>query len=64
MHYNLQTERSVCLVFPSVELSTDGPMRAPFTAYMQGGLTYAYGRIALSQALQRMVDVGALQLTD
>ncbi len=48
----------------SIELSTDGPMRAPFTAYMQGGLTYAHGRIALSQALQRMVDVGALQLTD
>ncbi len=46
----------------SVELSADGPMRAPFTAYMQGGLTYMHGRIAMAQALQRMVDVGALTL--
>lgn len=44
----------------SVELSADAPMRAPFTAYMQGGLTYAHGRIALGQALRRMVDTGAL----
>lgn len=46
----------------SVELSADAPMRAPFTAYMQGGLTYAHGRIAIAQALQRMADQGALEL--
>lgn len=46
----------------SVELSADAPMREPFTAYMQGGLTYAHGRIAIVQALQRMVDQGALSL--
>ena len=46
----------------SVELSADAPMREPFTAYMQGGLTYAHGRIAMAQALQRMVDQGALEL--
>ena len=46
----------------SVELSADAPMREPFTAYMQGGLTYAHGRIAIAQALQRMVDQGALSL--
>ncbi|MBE5768157.1 MAG: hypothetical protein E7333_01005 [Clostridiales bacterium] len=46
----------------SVELSADAPMREPFTAYLQGGLTYAHGRIALGQALQRMVDTGALTL--
>lgn len=46
----------------SVELSADAPMRAPFTAYMQGGLTYAHGRIAIAQALQRMVDQGTLSL--
>lgn len=40
----------------SVELSADAPMREPFTAYLQGGLTYAHGRIAIAQALQRMVD--------
>lgn len=46
----------------SVELSADAPMRAPFTAYLQGGLTYAHGRIAIAQALQRMVDQGTLTL--
>ncbi len=46
----------------SVELSADAPMRAPFTAYMQGGLTYSHGRIALKTALERMVQQGALQL--
>ncbi len=46
----------------SVELSADGPMRAPYTAYMQGGLTYAHGRIAIAHALQRMVDMNALTL--
>ncbi len=46
----------------SVELSADAPMREPFTAYMQGGLTYAHGRIAIAQALQRMVDQGALEI--
>ena len=46
----------------SVELSADAPMREPFTAYLQGGLTYAHGRIAIAQALQRMVDQKALSL--
>lgn len=46
----------------SVELSADAPMREPFTAYMQGGLTYVHGRIAIAQALQRMVDQGALTI--
>ena len=39
----------------SIELSCDGPMRAPYTAYMQGGLTYIHGRIALAEALRRMM---------
>ncbi|MGN0779499.1 MAG: aminotransferase class I/II-fold pyridoxal phosphate-dependent enzyme [Aristaeellaceae bacterium] len=46
----------------SVELSADAPMRAPYTAYMQGGLTYVHGRIALARALERMVQLGALTL--
>lgn len=46
----------------SVELSADAPMREPYTAYLQGGLTYAHGRIAVAQALQRMVDQGTLSL--
>ena len=39
----------------SIELSADGPIRPPFTAYMQGGLTYAHGKIALSEVLDRMI---------
>ncbi len=46
----------------SVELSADAPMREPYTAYMQGGLTYAHGRIAIAQALQRMVDQNTLSI--
>ena len=46
----------------SVELSADAPMREPFTAYMQGGLTYAHGRIAIAKALERMVEQNALTL--
>ena len=46
----------------SIELSADAPMREPYTAYLQGGLTYAHGRIALGQALQRMADTGTLTL--
>ena len=46
----------------SIELSADGPMREPYTAYMQGGLTYAHGRIALSETLNRMMKTGALKV--
>ncbi len=48
----------------SVELSADAPMRAPFIAYMQGGLTYAHGRIALATALERMIQQGTLTIAD
>ena len=40
----------------SIELSCDGPMLPPYRAYMQGGLTYAHGRIALQEALTRMAS--------
>ncbi len=46
----------------SIELSCDGPIREPYTAYMQGGLTYTHGKIALTEALQRMADNGSLKL--
>ena len=40
----------------SIELSADGPIRPPYTAYMQGGLTYTHGKIALREVLQRMMN--------
>ena len=46
----------------SVELSADGPMRAPYTAYMQGSLTYVHGKIALEKALRHMLAGGAISL--
>ena len=35
----------------SIELSCDGPIRPPYIAYMQGSLTYPYGKLALIQSL-------------
>lgn len=38
----------------SIELSCDGPMRAPYIAYLQGGLTLEHGIIALEQVLEKL----------
>ena len=38
----------------SIELSCDGPIREPYIAYQQGGLTYEYGKIGLAKAIERM----------
>ena len=40
----------------SIELSADGPMRAPFTAFMQGGLTYESARLAVMRAANEILD--------
>ena len=48
----------------SIELSADGPIRPPYTAFMQGGLTYIHGKIALEEALRRMTETGALTLPE
>jgi len=40
------------------ELSCDGPLVAPFTAYMQGGLTYEYGKLGIMRAIDEMFDRG------
>lgn len=41
----------------TIELSADGPMRAPYTAYMQGGLNYAHVKIALSKILDKVAKL-------
>ena len=38
----------------TIELSCDGPIREPFIAYMQGGLTYDYGRYGILKAIEEM----------
>lgn len=39
----------------SIELSCDGPLREPFIAYQQGGLTYEYGRIGVLKAIDNLL---------
>ena len=39
----------------TIELSCDGPMCEPYTAYMQGGLTYEYGKIGIMVAIDNML---------
>ena len=38
----------------SIELSCDGPIREPYIAYMQGSITYDYGKIALKTAIKNL----------
>ncbi len=38
----------------TIELSCDGPIRSPYIAYMQGGLTYEYGKLGVLQAIESM----------
>lgn len=38
----------------SIELSCDAPIREPYIAYMQGGLTYEYGKLGVLKAIQNI----------
>lgn len=38
----------------SIELSCDAPIRPPYVAFMQGGLTYEYGKLGVLKAIQNM----------
>lgn len=40
----------------TIELSCDGPLVKPYTAYMQGGLTYEYGKIGIMIAIENMLN--------
>ena len=40
----------------SIELSCDGPIRPPFIAYQQGGLTYSYGKLAVMKAVSMLLN--------
>ena len=40
----------------SIELSCDGPIRPPYIAFMQGGLTYEYGKLGVLKAVQNMLN--------
>lgn len=40
----------------SIELSCDAPIREPYIAFMQGGLTYQYGKLGVLTAVQRLLE--------
>lgn len=44
----------------SIELSADAPIRAPYIGYLQGGLTYVHGKLAIEGAVQLMKNKGLL----
>ncbi len=39
----------------SIELSCDAPIREPYIAYLQGGLTYEYGKLGVLKAIQNII---------
>jgi cystathionine beta-lyase family protein involved in aluminum resistance len=38
----------------SIELSCDGPLREPFVAYLQGGLSYAHTRLVIEKIIEEL----------
>lgn len=40
----------------SIELSCDGPLRPPYIAYQQGGVTYNYGKIAIVNTIKELLE--------
>ena len=46
----------------SIELSADGPLRPPYTAFFQGGLTWPHAKLGILMSLQKMADAGLVQL--
>lgn len=42
----------------TMEFSGDGPIRSPYAIYMQGGLTYAHVKIAVTKAVQALYFAG------
>ena len=39
----------------SIELSCDGPLRSPYIAYLQGSMTYEYGKLGLIEAIKNII---------
>ena len=46
----------------SIELSADGPLRAPYSVYFQGGLTWYHAKVGILKSLQRMYEQGLVTL--
>ncbi|HZJ58177.1 MAG TPA: methionine gamma-lyase family protein [Clostridia bacterium] len=48
----------------SIELSADAPITPPYIAYLQGGLTYAHVKLALSSVISRLYEGGFVSIKD
>ena len=46
----------------SIELTADGPLRPPYVAYVQGGLTYAHVKMAICLAIDHLIEKGLIRL--
>ena len=48
----------------SIELSADGPLRAPYSVYFQGGLSWYHAKVGILKSLQRMYEQGLVKLKE
>lgn len=48
----------------SIELSADGPIKDPYIAFIQGGLTYAHVKIALIESVKALQEKGFLDVKE
>ena len=46
----------------SIELSADGPLRAPYNVYFQGGLTWPHAKLGILRTVQNFLDRGLINL--
>ncbi len=46
----------------SIELSADGPLKPPYAAYFQGGLTWYHAKFGILMSLQKMKEAGLITL--
>lgn len=44
----------------SIELSADGPLKAPYAAYFQGGLTWYHAKLGIMMSMQKMKEAGII----
>ncbi len=45
----------------SIELTADGPIRPPYTAYVQGGLTYEHVKVAVLSSVEKLIADGLIK---
>ena len=46
----------------SIELSADGPLRPPYTAFFQGGLTWYHAKAGILMSLQKLIDANLVNI--